>query len=125
MRRRTEREVVAIHLQARGTAAGQAEIAEYLALHSFEDPGDRAMIAVRHAAVRHRTIHALGGEAGADKLLRRAIAVPPEAAALPRGSKIMLAGARLPGARSRFKLPHFHGPRLVVAESHHPVVAIA
>ena len=82
------------------------------------------MITVRHAAVRHRTVHALGGEADADELLRRPIAVTPEPAALAGGSQIMLARSRLPSAGAGLELAHLHHPRLVVAEAHAPVMRV-
>ena len=59
----SEREVVAVDLDPGGTAQAEAFAAENLAVDAFEHPCDAAMVAVRHAAIWHRLVHALRGEA--------------------------------------------------------------
>ena len=82
------------------------------------------MVAVRHAAIWHRLVHALGGEADADELLRRSAAVTPQAAALAGAREVVLARPRLPGPRPCFELADLHHPWFLVAKADAPVVGV-
>src|SRR5215472_1891781 len=122
--RRSESEVVAVDLDAGGTAQAEAFAAENLALDALEHPRDAAMVAVRHAAIWHRLVHALGGESDPDELLRRPAAVAPQAAALAGAREVLLARPRLPSPRTGFELADLHHPRFFVAKADAPVVGV-
>jgi hypothetical protein len=77
MRRRAEMPVITIEFQPCGAVIGETEIADDLAFDPFGDPGDGAVIAVRHAAVGAAGLEPLGDEADAHQLLRRPAEIFP------------------------------------------------
>src|SRR6218665_621679 len=136
VRRRPEREVVAVELQAGRAAVGQAAVPDHLAFHALHDPVHGAVVAVGHAPVRAARLEALGDETDAECLLWRAApALPnythpppwflPRAALLARGCKVVFTGPCIPGAHPRVAFAHLHHPWRVVTERDVPVVAVA
>ena len=96
--RRAEQRVGAIEFEARGAAAGEAEIADDLALDIVENPGDFRRVGGGQAAVIGAFEAALGGEADADEFLGRAVLAAPEAAIAGIELLEVLAGLGRPGA---------------------------
>ena len=126
VRRRAELEVVALRLQARRAAEREAEVADRLLVaDALHDPGDRLVERVGHAPVGPAVVEALGGEADARELLRRAAAQAPQPAALRRGRVVQLARPRLPRAHAGLALAHLHQPGLALAVRDDPVEAVA
>ena len=62
MRGRPQGKVEAIKRQPGGSSIGQTEIADDLPFYSLRDPGYRAVIAVRHAAIEFARSETIGDQ---------------------------------------------------------------
>src|SRR5216684_9252889 len=125
MRRRAQREIVAVDLDAARSTMREPEIADDLTFDAVEHPGRAAVPAIRHATERAGRVKTFRNEADAEDLLRRPAKVLPEAALLARRGEIILAGPGLPRAHAGIQLAHLHAPWLVLVISDVPVKSVA
>src|SRR3984957_21313350 len=123
MRGRPQGKVEAIKRQPGGASIGQTEIADDLPFHSLRDPGYRAVIAVRHAAVEFARSETIGDQTGPHELVRRTILSSPRTSLLSVRHHVVFTWACLPGFPRWSEPADFHDRRLVVPESDRGVEA--
>ena len=125
VRRRAQERLDPVQLQAGGTAADEAEVADPLVRpDALEDERGARIEAVLLAHVVGADVEALGGEADAAHDVRRAAEAPPEPAVLAAERMVVLAGMRLPGADAILGAAHLDHARQRRVAGDAPVPAV-
>src|ERR1700722_16872814 len=118
MRRRAERQIVAVDLDAGGAAETEPEISDlFLRTDAVEHPCHPTVEGIRHAFERLAFVHTFRRKADPDDLLWCATPRPPPAGFLAGRSETPPARTGLPGPRTGIELADFHAVRFIFTQT--------